>query len=272
MPAPDIQAGHPASATLNGWSTTKSFRRVTAGQWGRLAALDSTERLVILKVNRIDSAHAGRGALFVPDVIGDELEYSPLPAEIPALQASPKFILVSRRVQAFGAYEYGRLIRWGPTSTGKADTPTDEGLFFTNWKSRTAVSTDDPSWILDWYVNFIALKGVAFHEYALPGRPASHGCVRLLEGDAAWIYGWADQWVPGRGSRVRQYGTPVLVAGNYDYAAPAPWQRLAEDPRADRVSLAEIETALTPHLATLAARRTSPAPALATRSTAAQAI
>jgi hypothetical protein len=272
MPAPDIQAGHPASATLNGWSTTKSFRRVTAGQWGRLAALDATERLVILKVNRIDSAHAGRGALFVPDMIGDELEYSPLPAEIPALQASPKFILVSRRVQAFGAYEYGRLIRWGPTSTGKADTPTDEGLFFTNWKSRTAVSTDDPSWILDWYVNFIALKGVAFHEYALPGRPASHGCVRLLEGDAAWLYGWAEQWVPGRGSRVRQYGTPVLVAGNYDYAAPAPWQRLAEDPRADRVSLAEIETALAPHLATLAARRTSPAPALATRGTAAQAI
>ena len=130
-------------------------------------------------------------------------------------------MLVSRRVQAFAAYEHGVLVRWGPVGTGKAATPTDTGLFFTNWKSRTTISTDDPSWILDWYVNFIALKGVAFHQYELPGMPASHGCVRMLEADARWMYTWAEQWVPGRGSDVKRYGTPVLVFGDWQTGAPA---------------------------------------------------
>jgi hypothetical protein len=174
-----------------------------------------------------------------------------LPATVPALATSPKFIAVSRRVQAFGAYEYGRLVRWGPTSTGKASTPTDSGLFFTNWKSRTTISTEDPSWILDWYVNIIALKGVAFHQYDLPGRPASHGCVRLLEVDAKWVYRWAAQWVPGRGSHVKQYGTPVLIFGDYRYGAPAPWIGLAAGNSQAVVSGDELDSALTPELATI---------------------
>ena len=200
----DIKAGHPGAPTLHLWSASRSFRRVSAAEWGRFSALDSAALLTILKINRLDQQHARRGQLLVPDVIAPELEYSPLPESLPELRRVAKFIVVSRQTQAFGAYENGVLVRWGPTSTGKATTPTDSGLFFTNWKSRKAVSTDDPSWILDWYVNFIAQKGVAFHEYGLPGRPASHGCVRLLEVDAEWLYRWADQWVPGRGPAIKE--------------------------------------------------------------------
>jgi hypothetical protein len=210
--------------------------------------------LTVLKINRIDEKHARGRTLLVPDSIGAELGYSPLPDSLPGLGHIPKFVLVSRRVQAFGAYEEGRLVRWGPTSTGKEATPTDSGLFFTNWKSKRAISTDDPSWILDWYVNFIALKGVAFHEYELPGRPASHGCVRLLEVDARWVFRWADQWVPGRGQTVKEYGTPVLVMGDYDYRAPTPWARLAEASEADRVTVEEVEDALGPNRSIIAAR------------------
>jgi lipoprotein-anchoring transpeptidase ErfK/SrfK len=251
-------AGHPEASTSRGWSSARSFRRVAESAWGRRAALDSAELLTVLKINRIDAAHARGRQLLVPDSIADELTYSPLPDSLPALASLPKFVLVSRRVQAFGAYEHGVLVRWGPTSTGKETTPTDSGLFFTNWKSKRAISTDDPSWILDWYVNFIALKGVAFHQYELPGRPASHGCVRLLEVDARWVFDWADQWVPGRGQAVKEYGTPVLVMGDYDYRAPAPWTGLAEDADADRVTREEVQQAVAPHLMTLAAR-TAPA-------------
>lgn len=250
----NIHAGHPGAASSARWSATRAFRRVSEAAWGRRAALDSAELLTLLKINRIDEAHARGRTLLVPDSIGLELGYSPLPESLPALREIPKFVLVSRRVQAFGAYEDGRLVRWGPTSTGKESTPTDSGLFFTNWKSKRAISTDDPSWILEWYVNFIALKGVAFHEYELPGRPASHGCVRLLEVDARWMFHWADQWIPGRGQSVKEYGTPVLVMGDYDYHAPAPWTRLAENPGADRVTPDEVGAALQPNLAVIALR------------------
>jgi hypothetical protein len=253
-----MQEGAGSAATLAGWSAAHSFRLVSADQWGRFAALDSADRMTVLKLNRIDERHLHHRTLVVPDSIGAELDYAPFPATVPALTGVPKFIAVSRRVQAFGAYEYGRLVRWGPTSTGKRDTPTDSGLVFTNWKSRRAVSTDDPSWILNWYFNLIALKGVAFHQYELPGRPASHGCVRLLASDAEWIYHWADQWVPGRGSNVKRYGTPVLIFGDWDYSQPAPWLALAEaGPRA-RVSAAELEADLAPALDTID-RRASPA-------------
>jgi hypothetical protein len=252
---PDIHAGHAGAATTRAWSSTHSFRRVAAAEWGGRAVLDSAALLTVLKINRIDAGHAHRGHLLIPDSIAPELDYSPFPESLPELVSFPKFVVVSRRVQAFGAYENGALIRWGPTSTGSAATPTDTGLFFTNWKSRQTISSDDPSWILDWYVNFIAGKGVAFHEYTLPGRPVSHGCVRLLEVDAFWLYGWAEQWVPGRGGAVRRYGTPVLVMGDYDYSAPPPWRGLAHDPGADRVTEEDVKVALEPHLDTLADRR-----------------
>ena len=255
LPVSDINAGAGTAKTTAAWTATHTFRLVAADQWGRMSGLDSAERQVIYKLNRIDSANARRRNLVVPDIIGDELDYAPLPGTVPALAAVPQFIAVSRRVQAFGAYEYGHLVRWGPTSTGKATTPTDSGLFFTNWKSRTTISTDDPKWILDWYVNFIALKGVAFHQYELPGRPASHGCVRLLEVDARWVYGWAEQWTPGRGSQVKTYGTPVLVFGDYDYSRSAPWNGLPEgDQVRANVSEWELSASLAPVLETLLER------------------
>ncbi len=236
------------AATLERWSASHSFRRVQGSEWGRMAALDSAAQLTVLKLNRVDAAHALRRTLVVPESIAPELAYAPLPQTVFALRSVPKFVAVSRRVQAFAAYEYGELVRWGPTSTGKAATPTDSGLYFTNWKLRTTISTDDPSWILDWYVNFNALKGVAFHEYALPGRPASHGCVRLLEADAQWMFSWAGQWKPGRGARVLRFGTPVLVFGEWQSDSPAPWLSLPDgDPRAS-VSSWELGAALAPHL------------------------
>lgn len=254
LPAPIHDGAGAASASHTSWSAARNYRLLPFDQWGRFAGLDSAQQVTVLKLNRIDRDHAKRKNLVVPDSIAEELTYAPLPAEVRELRDIPKFIAVSRRVQAFGAYEYGKLVRWGPTSTGKLATPTDSGLFFTNWKSRTAISTDDPKWILNWYFNIIALKGVAFHQYELPGRPASHGCVRLLEDDAQWIYGWAEQWVPGRGSKVKEYGTPVLIFGDYAYGQPAPWLGLVNGNDDAVVSDAELGAALSPNLTVIAER------------------
>jgi lipoprotein-anchoring transpeptidase ErfK/SrfK len=96
-------------------------------------------------------------------------------------------LLISYPIEAFGAYEQGKLVRWGPTSLGKKSTKTPTGLFFTNWKSKETISTEDSSWILKWYFNLVNSTGVSIHQYGLPGYPASHACARLYEEDAKWF-------------------------------------------------------------------------------------
>jgi hypothetical protein len=100
---------------------------------------------------------------------------------------------------------------------------------------------------LPWYFNLDSQRGIAFHQYDLPGYPASHGCVRLLDEDAAWIYDWADQWtLSGDRSRVEADGTPVIVFGKYDYGKEAPWKHLATDYRAASLAESELKEALAP--------------------------
>ncbi len=130
---------------------------------------------------------------------------------------------------------------------------------------RPAAAADPLRVILDWYVNFIALKGVAFHQYDLPGVPASHGCVRLLEADARWMFDWAQAWEPGRGSEVKRYGTPVLVFGDWEAGAVAPWLTVTEGSARAEVSAWELGAALAPHLALALERAELPAEVLAGR-------
>ena len=79
---------------------------------------------------------------------------------------------------------------------------------------------------------------MSFHQFDLPGYPASHACVRLLERDAKWLYEWGQQWtLDTTGRTILTTGTPVVIVAEYDYAAPPPWvdltrlaQRLSLDP------------------------------------------
>ena len=213
--------------------------------------------LTVLKVNRLDLEHVRQGdTLVVPERVDDALLLSPLPRTLPVdLTPAARVILVSRRVQAFGAYENGALVRWGPTSTGRKETPTPPGLYHTNWRAKLRRSSDNAQWLLPWLVNFENSRGISFHQFDLPGYPASHACVRLLEDDARWVFDWIDQWVLSEDRRaVLFYGTPVIVFGDYTYDAPAPWKRLADDPLAASVALTEVQAALEPQVEVIAAR------------------
>jgi hypothetical protein len=92
------------------------------------------------------------------------------------IAAVPKLLLVARRVQAFGAYEQGRLVRWGPVSTGKKSTPTPTGLFHTNWHARGKVSTENLEWLLPWYFNVHNTRGISFHQFDMPSPAATWKC------------------------------------------------------------------------------------------------
>jgi hypothetical protein len=75
------------------------------------------------------------------------------------------------------------------------------------------------------YFNFDNDRGLAFHQFALPGRPASHACVRLLERDARWLYSWGRGWILGSGGQnVVTPGTPVLIYGAYGFGDRPPWR------------------------------------------------
>ena len=185
---------------------------------------------IIEMLNRRDREHLIRAdppvpGLVVPTVWAeDPLAYSPFPASWPAADAHPKSIAVHQPAQAFGAYEQGRLVRWGPVSTGRKETPTPAGQFNLTWRSRSRRSTDNQEWLLEWYFNFVNARGISFHLFDLPGYPASHACVRLLLRDAQWLYAWGDQWVlDDSGRNVLRAGTPVVIFGEYKYSAPPPW-------------------------------------------------
>jgi hypothetical protein len=201
---------------------------------------------VLLKLNRLDAQHLRAGVtLLIPEQVDELINYSPFPRKVETVREIPKLLLVSLRVQAFGAYEFGRLVHWGPTSTGKKATPTPAGLYHTNWKSKATRSTVNEEWLLPWYFNIDNKRGTSFHQYDLPGYPASHGCIRLLADDAAWIYGWADQWTLSTDRRrVESHGTPVIVFGEYDYGKQAPWKNLVTDYGAASVTGSEMEEAI----------------------------
>jgi hypothetical protein len=194
---------------------SKPLSRFTAGEIALLA-----------KLNHADSAHLARLPLIlVPDRWdADELLYSPMPQAAPQLSQEKKAIVVDLAAQVFGAYESGWLVRWGPVSSGDRRHRTPPGTYHLNWHARVHVSTENPTWVMPWCFNFASGLGLALHQYALPGKPASHGCVRMLAVDAKWLYQWGDGWTVAPGTtEVTRPGTLVLLVGRYDFASPQPW-------------------------------------------------
>ena len=213
---------------------------------------------VLEMLNRRDRGHLVRADPPVPGLLvplawsDDPLTYSPFPMTWPAAERYTKSIVVHQAMQAFGAYENGKLVRWGPVSTGRKETPTPDGQFNLTWRARSRRSTDNEDWLLEWYFNFVNERGVSFHLFDLPGYPASHACVRLLLRDAQWLYGWGEQWSLDDDRReVMMTGTPVLILGAYPFGAPAAWLSLDNlaapialpaEPGAPRASAAKITT------------------------------
>lgn len=193
------------------------------------------------KLNRRDVAHLARArTLIVPSRWDlDELAYSPLPAEYAPGTALPKLLVVHQPTQVFGAYEHGRLVRWGPVCTGRRSMPTPPGLFHLNWRSMGRHSPVDPEWYMPWYFNFENRRGLSMHEYVLPGRPESHECVRLLQRDARWVFDWGEEWeLSADRRRVLRNGTPLFIDGRYAFDAPAPWT--VPERAAERVQLGPL--------------------------------
>lgn len=189
----------------------------------------TSQQLASLELlNRADTARLARlPALVVPNTWHDDpLVYSPFPRRYDAWRPdAPQLLIVDQGAQAFAAYAYGNLVRWGAVNSGRQSMQTPAGLFHLTWRSRGRHSTVDPDWFMPWYFNFHNTRGLSFHQYALPGRPASHACIRLLERDARWLFDWGQEWrLDDRGWTVLEQGTPVLILNCYNFDQSPPWR------------------------------------------------
>lgn len=208
-------------------------------------------RLVEL-LNRVTLTNLELGdTLVVPTEFDlDFRAYSPFPRYYPAARNFDKLFIIHKTVQAFAAYEHGKLARWGVVNTGTpGSTPTPNGRFNFNWKVEYRVSSlspPDEPWEMYWVFNFHDARGIHIHQYAMPtGGPTSHGCVRLIDADAKWVYDWADAWTTtaggsGLASRQGQLiepGTTVLVLGEEPEGRPHPFRYKDRYPVLRRVEL-----------------------------------
>ena len=209
------------------------------------------EQAVILAINRLDTKNKWRAdTLMIPDKIDETLmSYSPFPRSLGQLKEVNKIVFFSYPIQAYALYEKGNLVKWGPTSMGHKTAQTKRGLMFTNWKKELAISTVNSSWKLPYNFNVHNTLGIGWHQYDLPGYPASHSCLRLSMDDAKFLYNWADQWVLNKGgATVKANGTPVIVFGDYKWGGKKPWKNLSTDGKSNDISVEEMNKIIEPNL------------------------
>lgn len=251
MHPPDTQQQAAVQTVDTATRVTIVYRAITSKDSIRHALKYFSSQLpVLFAVNRVDSAHiVSLDTLIMPDKFDlDILQYSPFPTDVPALRDVHKILLFSYPAEYFAAYENGRLVRSGPTSMGRKKDTTATGLFYCNWKAEETKSTFNDEWDLKWNFNIQNKEGIGFHQYALPGYPASHSCLRLLDTDARYLYNWAGQWVIKGTDNIQVYGTPVIVFGAYPFGSQKPWRRLLNEPHALDIDAASLQETVAPYL------------------------
>jgi hypothetical protein len=99
----------------------------------------------------------------------------------------PHMLIVSVHSQKVSFYADGKLVSQSPVSTGMASHPTPHGVFSIiqrNRHHRSNIYSGAPMP----YMQRLTWSGIALHQGALPGHPASHGCIRLPEHYANYLW------------------------------------------------------------------------------------
>ena len=92
--------------------------------------------------------------------------------------SGPLHIVISVKKQQMTVYAGGQPIAHSPVSTGVPGHPTPQGVFSVIQKQIYHESNIYSSAPMP-YMQRITWSGVAMHQGVVPGRPASHGCIRL---------------------------------------------------------------------------------------------
>jgi lipoprotein-anchoring transpeptidase ErfK/SrfK len=99
----------------------------------------------------------------------------------------PLLIAIALNSQRLTLYSNGAPIAHSPVSTGTASHPTPSGIFSVIGKEKFHRSNLYSNAPMPW-MQRITWSGVALHQGVLPGYPASHGCIRLPDKFARYLY------------------------------------------------------------------------------------
>ena len=175
-------------------------------------------------------------AVIYPDTFLTEIRaYSFFPSYYPEPESIPKLIFVTTKYQAAAFYENGVLKKFAAVNSGKEKTQTYPGRYQLNFRQRTRLSSIDSNWEMNYYFNFNAEAGMAFHQFYMPGYPASHSCMRMFEEDAKWLYTWGKVARYDSTRRpIPNTGTTVIILDHYEFGKSyRPWMDLTsnKDPK-----------------------------------------
>jgi peptidoglycan hydrolase-like protein with peptidoglycan-binding domain len=112
------------------------------------------------------------------------LLFCALPA---AASEDPLQIVVSLDEQQMQVFRGAEMIAEAPVSSGKLGHETPTGVFSILHKKQFHESNLYSNAPMPW-MQRLTWTGIALHEGKLPGRPASHGCVRLPKGFAKELF------------------------------------------------------------------------------------
>ena len=101
----------------------------------------------------------------------------------------PLIISISIAQQKLRIYDANGLFAQTPISTGMPGHPTPMGVFSIIQKQKFHESNIYSGAPMP-YMERITWSGIAMHAGVLPGRPASHGCIRMPMAFAVKMYSW----------------------------------------------------------------------------------
>jgi lipoprotein-anchoring transpeptidase ErfK/SrfK len=104
----------------------------------------------------------------------------------PVIPSGPLHIVVSVAKQRATLFADGKPVAHSAVSTGTTDHPTPIGVFSVIQKHKDHYSNLYGAAMP--YMQRITWSGSALHEGPLPGRPASHGCIRLTRDFAQLLW------------------------------------------------------------------------------------
>jgi len=169
-----------------------SFRKKFIPVQERIALINKTHYLLTL--DGPGNVSTDKNKIFVP--LDYSIEPKILPEYLKAAAKHEKYILIDRRQQYLGLYEWGDLKYVYPISSGTSNS-TPSRTFLIHFMDQVHNSIKYDQAPMDHALN---IGGDYFiHEGIVPGYPASHGCIRLFPFHARFLfYQWAKPGIPGK--------------------------------------------------------------------------
>ena len=158
----------------------------------RIALINGTHYLLV--VNAPGNVSTDKNKIFVP--LDFSIEPKILPEFLSEAAKHEKYILIDRRQQYLGLYEWGNLKYTFPISTGTSNS-TPLRKFVINYMDRVHNSSKFEQAPMDFALNIFG--DYFIHEGIVPGYPATHGCIRVFPLHARFLfYQWAKPGIPGK--------------------------------------------------------------------------